>query len=417
MQIRTIAVRRINPAPYNPRRDLRPGEPAYERLLKSIEAFGCVEPLVWNERTGHLVGGHQRFKILVARGERRLQVSVVDLPLEKEKQLNLALNKIEGAWDEEMLSTLLAELTSLEGFDADVTGFQSSEIDRLLADSLQPDPPVPAIEPEPETPAVTQPGELIELGPHRVLCADATAADSLRALVGDQRIRLLHTDPPYNVAYDTANRPTGNARASLPIANDKQTLEQYREFTRSWLVGVKGVMAPGAAYYIWNGFANFGHMSDLLAGLKMRTRHVITWAKESFSPGFGDYNEQTEFCLYGCKAGGQRRWHGAKSESTLWRVTRDRTALYVHPTQKALPLAERAIRNSSSRGDVVLDPFLGSGTTLIAAARLGRVCYGLELSASYCDAIVRRYIATVGRDAVDPSIRSRWGRSSGDLSS
>jgi len=135
---------------------------------------------------------------------------------------------------------------------------------------------------------------------------------------------------------------------------------------------------------------------------------VITWAKPNFAIGYGDYNQQTEFCLYGWKGDAPHRWYGPTNESTLWEVKRDPTREYVHPTQKPLALAHRAIRNSSVRDDLVLDLFLGSGSTLIAAQGLDRRCYGMEIDPKYCDAIVRRYIALVGKDRVSEQIRERY---------
>ena len=149
-------------------------------------------------------------------------------------------------------------------------------------------------------------------------------------------------------------------------------------------------------------------MHDLLSEQNFKISCVITWAKESFSPNFSDYNEQVEFCLYGWKGGTKHNWYGQKNESTLWRINRDRTLHYKHPTQKALALAERAIRNSSKQGDIVFDPFLGSGTSLIAAARLGRRCFGMEIEPKYCDIIVRRYIATAGKDAVSKKVAEHY---------
>ena len=149
-------------------------------------------------------------------------------------------------------------------------------------------------------------------------------------------------------------------------------------------------------------------MHDLLTEWNFNISCVITWVKESFAPGFEDYNEQTEFCIYGWKGGTRHRWYGPKNESTLWQVHRDRTTAYRHPTQKALELAERALRNSSRSGDIVFDPFLGSGTTLIAAARLGWRCFGMEIEPKYCDIIVRRYIATAGKDSVSKKVLKRY---------
>jgi len=318
------------------------------------------------------------------------------------------------------LADLLSELTALPEFEIDAIGFSSSEIDQLLADVIgdgpdEADSDMAQIESETDVP-ISRPGEIIELGEHRIACGDATDAEVYTALVGDLRAATLFTDPPYNVAYNTSNRPSSNSnKSSRAIANDKMTVEQYRVFTLAWIDAVKERLLPGAGYHIWNGFANFGLMAELLTEAKMKPRHIITWAKESFAPGFGDYNEQTEFCLYGRKAGGKRKWYGPKNESTLWSISRDHTALYRHPTQKALPLAERAIRNTTKRGEIVLDPFLGSGTTLIAAARMGRRCLGIEIDPRYCDVAVRRFIASAGKGAVSEEVFERWGSSLGQL--
>ena len=145
-------------------------------------------------------------------------------------------------------------------------------------------------------------------------------------------------------------------------------------------------------------------MHDLLVDRNFKVSCVLTWAKESFSPSFCNYQQQTEFCLHGWKTGAKHNWYGPKNESTLWDINRDRTTEYHHPTQKALELAQRAIRNSSKYGDIVFDPFLGSGTTLIAAARLGRRCFGIEIEPCYVDCIVRRYIALAGKGTVSPDV-------------
>ena len=135
MKIKRVPITRLNPAAYNPRRDLQPGDPAYQTLARSMTRFGCVEPIIWNERTGNVVGGHQRLKVLIAAGKTELDVSVVNLSEEDEKALNLALNKISGEWDEEGLTRLLQELTETAGVDETLTGFDPGELDALL-DSL-----------------------------------------------------------------------------------------------------------------------------------------------------------------------------------------------------------------------------------------------------------------------------------------
>jgi len=267
-----------------------------------------------------------------------------------------------------------------------------------------------------DLPVITRPGNLIELGlnkEHRILCGDVTKPADVAKLMGDSRARLCHNDPPYNINYDRNNRPSPtktkkSSRTTERIRNDDMTPKRYEAWFSKVVNAFAEAMVSGAPFYIWNSHKNFGLMHDLLTRHKFKVASVITWAKESFAPGFCDFNEQTEFCLYGWKGGAKHNWYGPKNESTLWRIRRDRTDLYHHPTQKPLELAERAIRNSSQRGDIVFDPFLGSGTTLIAAARLGRKCFGMEIEPKYCDCIVRRYIALAGKRAVSAEIRKRY---------
>lgn len=195
LRLERVAARRINPAPYNPRIDLKPGDPDYEKLARSVDEFGLVEPLVWNRRTGNLVGGHQRFKILLARGVKDIDVSVVDLPIEREKALNIALNKISGDWDERKLGALLDELTATPDLDVLLTGFDMGEIDGLIATSrLDLDPSreesfdiEEALRRAGKGPAVTKPGDLITLGrdprlQHRLLCGDSTEHAQVKRL-------------------------------------------------------------------------------------------------------------------------------------------------------------------------------------------------------------------------------------------
>lgn len=418
MHLNTISTDHINPAPYNPRKDLKPDDKEYRLLVRSLDEFGCVQPLVWNERTGNLVGGHQRFKVLLAQGTKEVQVSVVDLPLEKEKALNLALNKVSGDWDNTKLAEILDELLRSPDIELESTGFTLPETEQILADILNAqgldenlDPPA-----DDNLPTVTQPGDLIELGQHgehRIVCGDTTKTRDMAKLMDDFRAQLCHTDPPYGVKYDRNNRPAAkkaNLKTSSDlIRNDDLTPKRYAAWFTKVVSSISDTLVSGGPFYIWNSHRYFGLMHDLLTGNNFKVASVITWGKESFSPGFGDYNEQVEYCLYGWKQGAKHRWYGPKNESTLWQVHRDRTQFYRHPTQKALELAERAIRNSSKRDDIVFDPFLGSGTTLIAAARLGRRCFGMEIEPKYCDTIVRRYIALAGHDGVSADILQRYG--------
>jgi len=418
MDIQKIGIARINPAPYNPRVNLKPGDVEYEKLKKSIVEFGYVEPLVWNKGTGTLVSGHQRLKILQAQGIQEVEVSVVDLTIEKEKALNLALNKIRGEWDENKLAALLEELKASADVDIMLSGFDVPEISEILdrfheaseADGFDFEGAVDSIKE-----AITKPGDLIEIGPHRILCGDSSNPDDLEKLLGKTKVNLLHTDPPYNVDYYGGNRPNDSSRPKdckhwKRIYADNMSQEEYEKWLKSIFINAEPYLASGAAIYVWNGYRQFGPMHNMLTGMGFHVSCVITWAKERFAIGFGDYNQQTEFCLYGWKAhNGTHPWHGPNNESTLWQIHRDATKEYIHPTQKPIAIAQRAMRNSSSRGGIVLDLFLGSGSTLIAAESLNRACYGVEIDPKYCDAIVRRYIAFVGQENAPQSLKDKYG--------
>lgn len=424
MNIQKIAADHINPTVYNPRKDLKPDDPEYQKLLRSIDEFGYIEPLVWNKQTGNLVGGHQRLKILLAKGFKETEVSVVDLSIEKEKALNIALNKISGDWDQDKLAELLDDLCKVPDFDVEITGFVNTNIENLLArllpDELEGDDYNIDEELTTEKEAITKHGDIIEFGKHnqhRLICGDVTKSDDVAKLLGDMKCQCCNTDPPYGVSYDRRNRPTSKEQRadidpdearSMKLQNDDLTPDKYRSWFGKVVEALNMALDPGSSYYIWNSHKNFGLMHDLLTDKNFNISCVLTWAKESFSPNFSDYNQQTEFCMYGWKGGATHNWYGPKNESTLWRINRDRTLLYHHPTQKALELTQRAIRNSSKQGDIIFDPFLGSGTTLIAAARLGRRCFGMEMEPRYCDCIVSRYIAMAGEDAVSTEIADRY---------
>ncbi len=424
MNIQKISLNKINPATYNPRRDLKPDDPEFKQLLRSIDEFGCVQLLIWNKRTSNLVSGHQRLKILQAKGIKEAYVSIVDLPPEKEKALNIALNKISGDWDQDKLNMLLDELLEIPDFDVELTGFELPDIENMLADILKDSDSENNFNIDKELnrkgPAITKSGEIIKLGMHgeqRLLCGDVTKPQDVKKLMKKFKAQLCNTDPPYGVNYDRRNRPTSkhqkkkintNEARSMKIKNDDLTPKRYATWFRKVRNVLDEVLDKGAAFYIWNSHKNFGLMHNLLTENNFKISSVITWAKEHFCPNFSDYSEQVEYCLYGWKAGARHRWYGPNNETTLWQVRRDRTNLYRHPTQKALELAERAIRNSSKKSDIVFDPFLGSGTTLIAAAMLGRRCFGIEIEPRFCDCIVRRYIALAGEQAVSEKIAKRY---------
>lgn len=415
MEIRKVSIQEIKPAEYNPRTDLKPGDKEYERLKTSLSTFGLVEPLIWNKRTGNLVGGHQRLKIIIEEGRKEVEVSVVDLGPEKERALNIALNKIQGDWDEEKLANLLSELNKMPDFDVTLTGFDMPEISELLdsfSESKEEDFDLDKTLEDISEP-VTKKGDLIELGPHRLLCGDSSNLKDVAMLMGKNKARLFNTDFPYNVNYGGGDKPNPNIRPKKSrkwrqIYSDNMPQAEYEAWMRNILVIAKDYLKPGAAIYIWQGHRQFPPMYQILLELDFHISCVICWLKESAAITYADYCFRTEQCLYGWLEGASHYWAGKPACSNVWEVKRDPTKSYVHPTQKPVQLAQRAITNSSKRGDIVFDLFLGSGSTLIAADNLKRRCFGMEIDPKYCDAIVMRYISYVGKDKVSKELANKY---------
>lgn len=259
MDIRKIPVYMINPAPYNPRIDLQPGDPEYEKLKRSLEEFGYIEPLVWNERTGNLVGGHQRFKILT--NEQRaaeVEVSVVNLDDTREKALNLALNKISGGWDEEKLAQVLAELQESE-LDITLSGFDDEEVTELLSEYMDIQVEEPVVDDdfdvqqaldeihEPET----KQGDIWRLGKHLLMCGDSTSQQDVQLLMGGDKASLVVTDPPYNVAFKSESAELA-ADGRESIMNDDMPMEQFEEFLGHVFRNYSTHMDNKAAIYVFH---------------------------------------------------------------------------------------------------------------------------------------------------------------------
>jgi len=239
LEIQKIPVSKIKAAKYNPRKDLKPGDAEYEQLRRSMAEFGYVEPVVWNKTTGNVVGGHQRLKILLADGATAIDCVVVELDAAKEKALNLALNKIQGDWDNEKLALVIADLQGVD-FDLSLTGFDPAEIDALfkdtLADGVKDDDF--DVDSELRKPAVAKPGDLWLLGRHRLVCGDSTRAETFALLMDGKAANLVVTDPPYNVNYEGA---------AGKIKNDHMTDSKFYQFLLAAFTLTEKVMAKTRA--------------------------------------------------------------------------------------------------------------------------------------------------------------------------
>jgi len=368
-----------------------------EALRRSLREFGTVEPIVVNKRTGRIVGGHQRVKAAEAEGIKELPTVTVDLGKAEERQLNLALNRIHGEWDPEALSGVLASLKEMGG-NLELTGFTDDELEDLLGLVEEPKGLTdPDSIPEEVTPR-TQPGDLWLLdGGHRIFCGDSTSANAVQTVMGEDRAVCMWTDPPYGVSY------TGKTKKALQIQNDGA--DGLQDLIAAAFERAKGALAPGAALYVSHPAGALGVVfGQCFVNAGWRLHQTLVWVKDSLVLGHSDYHYRHEPILFGYHPGNGRRgrgaegWYGTNSEDSVFEIPRPK-ASPDHPTCKPVALVAQHLKNSSDVGDVILDPFLGSGTTLIAAERLGRRCYGLELEPKYCDVAVSRWEKFTGRRA------------------
>jgi DNA modification methylase len=363
------------------------------QIAASIAEFGFVNPVLV-DAAGVLVAGHGRVLAAKRLGLASVPaIRLVHLTEAQARALRLADNQIalNSGWDEALLAAELARIRDEGVVDLDVLGFSGRELDQLLAaadggddGALDEAPPLPNV-------PITRPGDLWICGAHRVLCGDATKLEDVKQALGDGRLADMgFLDPPYNVAY------TGGTAAKMTIANDALG-SGFLDFIRPALTNLLQV-TKGASYVCMSSSEwPTLHRAWQDAGGKWSS--TIIWAKNTFALGRADYHQQFEAMLYGWKAGNQHYWCGARDQGNVWHF--DKPARNdLHPTMKPVALVERAIRNSSKHRDTVLDPFSGSGTTMIAAERTGRQAVLLEIDPAYVDVIVRRWEETSGQPAI-----------------
>ena len=375
------------PADYNPRKDLKPGDAEYEKLKRSIEQFGYVEPVIWNKTTGFVVGGHQRLKVLLDMGITEVECVVVEMDAEKEKALNIALNKISGEWDKDKLALLIADLQGAD-FDVSLTGFEPAEIDSLFKDAQQDKVKDDDfdVETELKQPVITRAGDVWTLGRHRLVCGDSTKPETFALLMGDRKANLVITDPPYNVNYE------GSAGK---IKNDNMTDDAFYQFLLAAFQNTEAVMADDASIYVFHADTEGLNFRRAFADAGFRLSGTCIWKKQSLVLGRSPYQWQHEPILFGWKKKGKHQWYTGRKESTIWEFDKPKKN-GDHPTMKPIPLLAYPIMNSSMSNTLVLDPFGGSGSTLIACEQTDRICCTIELDEKFCDVIVKRYIEQVG---------------------
>lgn len=378
-------------------RNPRKNDAVVDRMAEAIREFGFRIPIV-AKSDGSVVDGHLRLKAAQALGLDSVPVVLADDLSEAQiKAFRLLANRSAtwAEWDDELLALELSDLMKAN-FDLGLTGFESPEIDQLLslldpaADAADAEEEVP----EPPTDPVTKPGDLWLLGEHRLLCGDATVLADVERVLGGALADMCFTDPPYGVNY--ANSPKDKLRGKhRPILNDNLG-DGFEAFLTDACTNLVSV-TKGAIYIAMSSSElHTLQRAFLAAGGKWST--FLIWAKHAFTLGRADYQRQYEPILYGWREGAEHYWCGARDQGDVWFF--DKPARNdLHPTMKPVALVERAIRNSSKTRDIVLDPFGGSGSTLIAAEKTGRQARLVELDPAYCDVIVQRWQRFNGRYA------------------
>ena len=374
------------------------GEAQVAKIAASMAKFGWTVPCLVAD-DGELIAGHGRVLAAGALGLTEAPVIRLGHLDEAERRAyRIADNKLTelGEWDEAMLRDEIAVLLA-EDFGLDLLGFSDEDLNALLQDpeKVGDDSAVDGEDDVPEPPAtpVSVAGDLWQLGPHRLICGDSTSADVIGRLLGSVKPLLMVTDPPYGVEYDPSWR--NQAGAAKTKRTGKVLNDDRADWREAWS------LFPGDVAYIWHGALHAATVADSLIAAGFNIRSQIIWAKDRLVLSRGDYHWQHEPCWYAVRAKGKGHWAGDRKQTTLWQIAnKDQDVETVHGTQKPVECMRRPILNNSSPGQAIYEPFMGSGTTLIAAETTGRICYGVELTPVYVDVAIERWQAFTGEEAV-----------------
>jgi len=397
INIEYIEIGNLKPDPANPRRI---SDQELEALTRSIREFGLIDPIIVRKEDRTVIGGHQRLLAARRLGYKAVPVVFVDLSQEQARLLNIALNKISGSFDQELLARLLSELNEIPELDLTLSGFEEDELKNLLksldarekrerAENFDLEEAVKAARSAP----VAKQGDIWLLGDHRLVCDDSAGREAVQRLMGQSRAAMAFTDPPYNVDY--GNHGGAPQRGRRTVANDNLGSE-FEPFLEKACRNILDF--TDGAVYICMSSSELHTLQRAFVSAGGHWSTFIIWAKSTFTMGRSDYQRQYEPILYGWREGAKHHWCGDRDQGDVWHVEKP-TSNPLHPTMKPLALMERAIQNSSEPGDRVLDLFLGSGSTLIACERRGRVCYSMEIKPLYVDVARMRWEAFTGEKA------------------
>lgn len=386
MEFKKFKIKDLVPAAYNPRKKLKPGDKEYEKIKNSITEFGYVDPVIVNTDFT-IIGGHQRVTVLEALGYEEIDCIVIEIDKQKEKALNIALNKITGEWNKELLADLIQDLQDSD-FDVSFTGFEPPEIEQLFnavhnKDIKEDEFDVDA---ELKKPAISKKNDIWLLGNHRLICGDSTIPGTYELLMEGKKANLVVTDPPYNVNYE--------AEAGT-IQNDNLKDEDFYKFLFAAFVNMEANMEKEASIYVFHADTEGLNFRKAFKAAGFYLSGTCIWKKQSLVLGRSPYQWQHEPILFGWKLGGKHLWYSDRKQSTIWEFDRpSKNAL--HPTMKPINLVSYPITNSCMSNCIVLDPFGGSGSTLMACEQTNRICRTIELDEKYSDVIVHRYMEFKG---------------------
>lgn len=419
-ETKVLPINEILTAGYNPRKDLQPSDIEYQELRKSIETFGYVEGIIFNQRTKTLVGGHQRLKVLKELGYTHVQVTVIDVDIIHEKTLNIGLNKIHGDWDDLKLAELLQEIQSKD-IDFMLTGFELSEVDLLLKDiSIDVNKVLVTdhddFDISDEYKSISEPqikkGDLISLGRHYLLCGDSTDAEDVKKLMGNKKAHMIFTDPPYNVKVSDIVGLGKIKHDEFKMASGEMSQEEFINFLKKIFANLIEFSIDGSIHYIC---MDWKHIYELLIAAKdqySELKNLCVWNKDN--GGMGTFYRSKHELVFVFKNGKAKHinnfelgQHG-RYRTNVWDYSGVNSLsnknrmdeLGLHPTVKPISLVADAIKDCSHPSHIILDLFGGSGTTLIAAEETQRVAYLCELDPRYCEVIIKRWEAHTGQKAL-----------------
>ena len=357
------------------------------KLRSSLREFGFINPVIIDRDYG-VIAGHGRILAAKEEGIREIPCVFADHLTEAQKKAYIIADNrmaMDAGWDEELLRVEIGALQA-EAFDLSLTGFDEKELSDLFKDDADVHEDDFDVEAELKQPVITKAGDVWTLGRHRLVCGDSTKAETFALLMGDRKANLVITDPPYNVNYE------GSAGK---IKNDNMADDAFYQFLLAAFQNTEAVMADDASIYVFHADTEGLNFRRAFADAGFRLSGACIWKKQSLVLGRSPYQWQHEPILFGWKKKGRHQWYTGRKESTIWEFDKPKKN-GDHPTMKPIPLLAYPIMNSSMSNTLVMDPFGGSGSTLIACEQTDRSCYTIELDEKFCDVIVKRYIEQIG---------------------